>query len=275
MNENEKETTNVTNIQYIINSKQVNIVNDNGTINALQENPEKTIVKQIIINNTYKQENSRRKNTSEKDKDTSDNGVIFLLTIVLIMSLSIYSKYHLQIKLTFIGIATLIEGFTIGIYYLGKRNHIVYDNNMKKIIYFNIFALITVIILICIISRNTYIITLINFQKKIDTYGVIQAYIKFPSLGQDILFQMVGVLLLGFFLIYIVTSDLYVIAIINIVREKNRKALWNKLLRYTCGSSKEGNKHIRMGILLILINVFFTTGIFSYFLGKLQNYKMK
>lgn len=84
------------------------------------------------------------------------------------------------------------------------------------------------------------------------------------------MFQMVGLLFTGVFLLYIVWSDLYIIAVLNVAMEKKGKRFWKRLLKWTCGKSKEGSKHIKMGLFWIAISVIMTTGIVSYILSLIQ-----
>ena len=112
----------------------------------------------------------------------------------------------------------------------------------------------------------------INFdylKQQIIINGLIQTYFTNPS-GQYAMFQMVGLLFTGVFLLYIVWSDLYIIAVLNVAMEKKGKRFWKRLLKRTCGKSKEGSKHIKMGLFWIAISVIMTTGIVSYILSLIQ-----
>lgn len=126
-------------------------------------------------------------------------------------------------------------------------------------------------ILICIINSPIYN-SQINFdylKQQIIINGLIQTYFTNPS-GQYAMFQMVGLLFTGVFLLYIVWSDLYIIAVLNVAMEKKGKRFWKRLLKRTCGKSKEGSKHIKMGLFWIAISVIMTTGIVSYILSLIQ-----
>ena len=79
---------------------------------------------------------------------------------------------------------------------------------------------------------------------------------------------MVGLLFTGVFLIYIVRSDLYIVAVLNVAMEKKGQKFWKQLLKWTCGKSKEGGKHIKMGLFLIAISVIMT--IMPYILSLVQ-----
>lgn len=126
-------------------------------------------------------------------------------------------------------------------------------------------------ILICIINSPIYN-SQINFdylKQQIIINGSIQTYFTNP-LGQYAMFQMVGLLFTGVFLLYIVWSDLYIIAVLNVAMEKKGKRFWKRLLKWTCGKSKEGGKHIKMGLFWIAISVIMTTGIVPYILSLIQ-----
>ena len=106
-------------------------------------------------------------------------------------------------------------------------------------------------------------------KQQIITDGPIQTYFSNPS-GQYAMFQMVGLLFIGFFLIYIVWSDLYIIAVLNVAMEKKGQKFWQLLLKRTCGKSKEGGKHIKIGIIWMVISVVMTIGILPYILSLIQ-----
>lgn len=106
-------------------------------------------------------------------------------------------------------------------------------------------------------------------KQQIIANGPIQAYFTNRS-GQYAMFQMVGLFFIGLFLIYIVWSDLYIIAILNVTMEKKGQKFWRLLLKWTCGKSKEGGKHIKSGIILIAISIIMTIGILPYILFLIQ-----
>ena len=52
--------------------------------------------------------------------------------------------------------------------------------------------------------------------------------------------------------------------------EKKGQKFWRLLLKWTCGKSKEGGKHIKSGIILIAISIIMTIGILPYILFLIQ-----
>lgn len=254
-------------IQVIVSGGQVNISTDNGVVNANQNNETPIVEKQIIIENKSKNYNQKPNRKSGE----SDDGTLILGGLALIFAAGFYVQYRWQILLGFIVISLLIELLTCMIYYKGKKNGILYDKNLKQIGIFNMVSVSLIPILLGIISSPIYN-SKIDFdylKQQVITNGPIQAYFTNPS-GQYAMFQMGGLFCTGLFLMYIVWSDLYIIAVLNVAMEKKGQKFWKLLLKWTCGKSKEGGKHIKAGIILIVISVIMTIGILPYILSLIQ-----
>lgn len=265
--EENKDSGSKTIIQVIVSGGQVNISTDNGTVNANQNNEPQTVEKQIIIENKSKNYNQNPNGKSGE----SDDATMLLGGLALIFAAGLYVQYRWQILLGFVVISLLIELLTCMIYYKGKKNGILYDKNLKQIGTFNMVSVSLIPILIGIVSSPIYN-SKIDFdylKQQIIANGSIQAYFTNPS-GQYAMFQMVGLFFTGLFLIYIVWSDLYIIAVLNVAMEKKGQKFWKLLLKWTCGKSKEGGKHIKAGIILIAISVIMTIGILPYILSLIQ-----
>ncbi len=265
--EENKDSSSKTIIQVIISGEQVNISTDNGTVNANQNNETKMVEKQIIIKNKSKNYNQNPNGKSGE----SDDGTRVIGGLALIFAMGLYVQYRWQILLGVVVISLLIELLTCMIYYKGKKNGILYDKNLKQIGIFNMVSVSLIPILIGIISSPIYN-SKIDFdylKQQIIANGSIQAYFTNPS-GQYAMFQMVGLFFIGLFLIYIVWSNLYIIAVLNVAMEKKGQKFWRLLLKWTCGKSKEGGKHIKLGIILIAISIIMTIGILPYILFLIQ-----
>lgn len=265
--EENKDSGSKTIIQVIVSGGQVNISTDNGTVKANQNNEPKIVEKQIIIENKFKNYNQNPNGKSGE----SDDGTMLFGVLVLIFAAGLYVQYRWQILLGFVVISLLIELLTCMIYYKGKKNGILYDKNLKQIGIFNMVSVSLIPILIGIISSPIYNskIDFAYLKQQIIANGSIQTYFTNPS-GQYAMFQMVGLFFTGLFLIYIVWSDLYIIAVLNVAMEKKGQKFWKLLLKWTCGKSKEGGKHIKAGIILIAISVIMTIGILPYILSLIQ-----
>lgn len=245
-------------IQYTISGKQVNINTGCGTIHAVQNNEEKKPIKQIIIiNENY--------NNYQQKSLQGTNGSLFLGIIALILALSVYVQYHWQIRIGIVVVSIMIEVLTGLIYYQGKNSKILYDKKLKRIAIFNIISVISVLIMIVIISSSKYNSNIdFDFLKQqIASNGIVQVYFSVSD-GKYALFQMVGILFIGMFLMYIVISDLYIIAVINTVMEKKGQWLWKWLLGRTCGIPNNG---IMIGSVLMVLSIIMTMGILPYFLS--------
>lgn len=249
-------------VQYTISGKQVNINTGSGTINTIQSNEEKGPIKQIIIIN-------KNYNNYQQKSHQEENWSIFLGVIALIWALSVYVQYHWQIRIGVVVVSIMIETLTCLIYNQGKNSEILYDKKLKRIAIFNITSVISVPIMIAIISSSKYN-SKIDFdflQQQIASNGIVQVYFNVSD-GKYALFQMVGILLIGIFFLYIVISDLYIIAVINIVMEKKGQRFWKWLLGRTCGMSKDGI--IIIGAALLVLSIIMTIGVLPYFLSLCQ-----
>ncbi len=256
--EESKDDGSKTIIQFIISGGQVNISKDNGIVNANQNNGAKVVEKEIIIEDKSRNYNRNQNGTMGE----ANNGTIVFAGLALLFAVSVYVQYHRQIFLGFIIISLLIELLTCVIYYKGKKNKILYDKNLRQIGIFNMVSVWLIPILIGIINSPIYS-SKINFdylERQIETNGLIQTYFTNAS-EQYVMFQMVGLLFTGVFLIYIVWSDLYIVAVLNVAMGKKGQKFWKRLLKWTCGKSKEGGKHIKIGIFLIFISLIITTGL--------------
>lgn len=84
------------------------------------------------------------------------------------------------------------------------------------------------------------------------------------------LFQMVGMLLLAFFMIHIVCSDVYIIAVTNIVIGR-RKWFWNSLFKLTYKRGRDWKMHVKMGISILVMSILCVIGIVPYIIDALSN----
>ena len=256
--------------QYIIYGNQVNVNNGGGVINAEQDNHiNQSVEKQIIIvNKTYS--NSQNSPTT-KATSNSDDGILIALVAILLAATIVYVKRRWQIRLGVIAISLIIELLTCLIYHKGKKNGILYDKNLKQIAIFNMVSVIIILVLIGFISSPIYNSN-VDFdilEQQIIRKEIIKAFITLP-VGWYAMFQMVGMLFIGILLIYIVISDLYIIAVLNIVMEKRGQSFWRFLLRKTCGKSKDGIEHIKTGVIWLVLSIILTIGILPYFISLLE-----
>lgn len=268
MEEKEKNNSEYPIVQYIISGKQVNVCTGDGTINALQNNVPETITKQIIIKNEVTN-NYEQKVSGQNDE--SGNGLLLLYGIALIAALGFYMQHRWQILIGFVVTSLLIELCTSMIYFRGKKNGILYDINLKQIGVFNIISVLLVPVMIGIIASPLYNnrFGFDTFEQQISTQGVMQAFFTNTS-GKYAIFQMVGLLWVGLFLCYILISDIYIIAVINVAMERKGQKFWIWLIGMTCGKSKVGKEHIKKGIIYMAIGIIMTVGILPYILELIQ-----
>lgn len=92
----------------------------------------------------------------------------------------------------------------------------IYGKNIKEMLYFNMAGIICIPLLIGIINMPLYTskIDLDDFKKIVDMDGIIKAFLN-SEYAYYAFFQMVGMILLAFFMLHIVCSDFYISGIHN------------------------------------------------------------
>ena len=148
----------------------------------------------------------------------------------------------------------------------------IYGKNIKEMLYFNMVGIICIPLLIGIINMPLYTskIDLDDFKKIVDMDGIIKAFLN-SEYAYYAFFQMVGMILLAFFMFYIVCSDFYIIAITNIVIGKKGKWFWNSLFKLTYKRGKDWKIHVSIGILFLVMCILCVIGIVPYIIDVLSN----
>lgn len=239
-------------MQFNIIGNQVNVSTDNGLVNANQTNEAKVAEKYIRIENKPK---NYIRDQNRKGGEV-DDGIILLAGLALIFAVGWYIQYRWKILFLFIVISLLIELLTCIIYYKGKKERILYDKNIQQIGIFNMIFVWVIPLLICIINSPIYNnkIDFADLKQQIKINGLVHTYFTNSS-EQYAMFQMIGLFFMGGFLLYIIWTDLYIIAVLNVVRGKKGQWFWKCLLKWTCGKSRVGGKHIKIGLIWIFISI--------------------
>lgn len=266
----ETEVKNNQNIIFNVTGGQINVANDNGKIEARQyRNNDKNKTKVIVIEDI-----KSGKQTIKADSATSSNSgyeMSILAGIILLIFTKNYLNYRSQVQLGLVITSIAIEMITCIVYYNGKKVGIIYGENIKEISYFNMISMIIVPILIGIINSPIYT-SKVNFDiliQEIKNQNLIIAFLN-SEFGYYAMFQMIGMIFLALFMIYIISSDIYIIAIINIVSSKKGQWLWNCLLKLTHGGNKNWKGHVKVGLLFIIISILFAGGILPYIINRLN-----
>lgn len=258
------------NIIFNVSGGQINVANDNGKIEAKQyRSNEQNKTKVIVI-----EDSKSRNQTIKTDSATSSNSgyeMSILAGFILLILTKIYLNYRSQVQLGLVITSILIEMITIIVYYNGKKKGIIYGENIKEISYFNMISILVVPVLIGIINSPMYT-SKVSFDiliQEIENQNLIIALLNSGSIYYAI-FQMAGMIFLALFMIYIICSDIYIIAIINIVSDKKGQGLWNCLLKLTHGGNKNWKTRVKVGLLFMIISILFASGIFPYMINRLN-----
>ncbi|MGO5052374.1 hypothetical protein ACTQ6A_07600 [Lachnospiraceae bacterium LCP25S3_G4] len=268
----EKNTT-ATVINYNIGrGGQVNINYGNGILTAEQNNKcyncDNEIIKKVtIVNKVYTVQQSVNNNSSSQSNDT----VMFVLGIAFI-AVGVFIQYKNRIQVGML-IAALVIGFlTIVTYYIGERKNMYFDKNIKSIVVFNIVSIFVIPLLMWLIDNPIFFkgVEYSLLKQQIESKGLVPTILN-TEVGPSVLYQMTGVILTGFFLIYILVSDIYIVALVNVVNGSVLQPFWHLLLRKTCGRTKNGAVHIIYGLLILMICYTMITGITPNVLKVIQN----
>lgn len=265
----ETEVKNNTNIIFNVNGGQINVANDNGKIEAKQHrNNEKEKIKVIVIEDTNSGKQVKAGSTTSNN---SGYEMYILAGFILIILTKTYLNYRWQVQLGIVIASIAIEVFTYMVYNNGKKIGIIYGKNIKEISYFNMISIIFIPILIGIINSPIYIskVNLDILLQEIGNQNLLTSFLNSGS-AYYALFQMVGMIFLALFMIYIICSDIYIISIINIVSGKKGQWLWNCLLKLTYGGNKNWKSHIMVGLFFVIISILFVSGILPYIINGLN-----
>lgn len=258
---------------FNVTGGQINVAYDNGKIEAKQHsNSEKNNeenIKVIIIHDTKIEKHTSV--DSSAASSNSENEQLILAGIILVILTITYLKYRLQVQLGLVITSIIIEIITCLIYYNGKKMGIIYGKNIKEISYFNMISIFVVPILIGIINSPIYTskVNFVSLIQVIESQSIVVALLNHES-GVYAIFQMAGMLFLAMFMVYIISSDIYIISIINIVSGKKGQWLWNNLLKLTCMGNKNWKDHVKVGTFFLIISILFVGGILPYIINWLN-----
>ena len=183
-----------------------------------------------------------------------------------------YTKYRHQVQCGLIAASIVTEIVTCLVYYYSKKVKVFYGKNIKGILYFNIISILGVPLLIWFINSPWYTskIKFDLFMQMADNNGILSAFLH-SEYGYYALFQMAGMFFIAMFLVHIISSDIYIIAVTNITAGSSGMWIWNGLFRLTYKRGKSWKQHFKVGILFLIFSILFAAGIFPYVIIKLSN----
>lgn len=241
-----------------ISGKQINFAAENGKVDALQyEKDIKNIPKTIVI------EDNKNKRASKSNG--SGDGMLGIGVIVVVVLMIYYLNYRFQVQLGLLIASIVMEAVTCLAYYNSKQARVIYGKNIKEMLFFNIGSILCIPILLGVINSSMYTskINLDAFKQSVDNDGIVMAFWG-SEYTYYALFQTVGMLFLALFLLHIVCSDIYIIAITNIVAGKKGKSIWNGLFKWTYKRGKNWKTHVETGMMFLVISILFVGGIIPY-----------
>lgn len=256
------------NIIYI-NGEQINIATDNAMVTAKQFNDKMDVQKRNIPKTIVVEENKYKGSTKARN---SGDEILWIGTLIVIVLTFYYITYRHQIQLGLVVASIVTEIITCLVYYYSKKAKVFYGKNIKEISYFNMSSILGVPILILFINSPVYTskIKFDLFVQMADNNGILSAFLN-SEYGYYALFQMAGMFLVAMFLVHIISSNIYIIAVTNIAAGSREMWIWNSLFRLTYKRGKSWKQHVKVGVLFLIFSILFATGIFAYVIIKLSN----
>ena len=246
------------------NGDQINIATDNGKIDANKyEKDIKNIPKTIVVG---------EKNDRVVSSGGSGDQLFWLGLVGMIVLTVFYLDYRFEVQAALVFVSIIIEVATVWAYYSSRKAKVIYGKNIKEMSCFNMVGILCIPLLIGIINMPLYtsIIDLGAFKQSVDMDGIVKAFLN-SEYSYYALFQMVGMLLLAFFMIHIVCSDVYIIAVTNIVIGRRGKWFWNSLFKLTYKRGRDWKTHVKIGILILVMSILCVIGIIPYIIDVLSN----
>ena len=169
-----KQKINENGITINFNGDQINVVTDNGRIDA--KNYEKdidNIPKTIVVEGN---KNSREASSGGSGDQLFGLGLIGMLVLTVF-----YLDYRIKVQLCLVLASIIIEVATVGVYYNSRKAQVIYGKNIKEMLYFNMAGIICIPLLIGIINMPLYTskIDLDDFKK------ILNSFLKFPCEGES------------------------------------------------------------------------------------------
>lgn len=257
-----------------IKGKQINIATDRGKVNAKQfdneRDEQKKNVSQTNIPKTIVVEENKNKGSIKTS--ASGNEILWIGICIMIVLTFYYVNYRYQVQFGLIVASIATEIITCLVYHHSKKIKVFYGKNIKEISYFNMISILCVPLLIGIINCPMFTskIKIDEFTKIVGDEGMLNA-LWHSEYGYYALFQMAGMFFIAMFLLHIISSDIYIIAVTNIAAGSRGMWIWKGLFRFTYKSGKSWKNHVKVGILWLIFIILCAAGIFPYVIIKLGN----
>lgn len=247
------------------NGDQINVATNNGQIDAKNyEKDIRNIPKTIVVEDN--------KNKRETSSGGSGDQLFWLGLVGMLVLTGFYLDYRFKVQFGLVCASVIIEVATFWAYYNSRKAQVIYGKNIREMSYFNMVGILCIPLLIGIINMPLYTskIDLDAFKQSVDMDGIVKAFFN-SEYAYYALFQMVGMILLAFFMLHIVCSDFYIIAVTNIVIGRRGKWFWNLLFKLTYKRGRDWKTHVTIGILFLVMSIVCVIGIVPYIIDVLSD----
>lgn len=184
----------------------------------------------------------------------------------------LYLDYRFKVQLGLEFASVIIEIATVWVYYNSRKAQVIYRKNIREMSYFNMVGILCIPLLIGIINVPLYTskIDLDAFKQSVDVDGIVKVFFN-SEYAYYALFQMLGMILLAFFMLHIVCPNFYIIAVTNIVIGRRGKWFWNLLFKLTYKRGRDWETHVMTGIVFLVVSILCVIGIVPYIMDVLSN----
>lgn len=244
-----------------INSDNKSILNLNFTEIHIQQN---RIVKEREV--LREQKVKRQSDATDSDGWLYIGGVIFVGLGLIYLYLKYQTEIHNGLLLSSIFVVSMCLS---AVYVIVKRN-IEIDSKFKAIIIWIIISIIFVPIELYLLKNPVYFNTLDKnaILETMSNDGLVSLLNQGSGIFGFLLYQVLGVILIIFFILHLLIGTLHIWAMINLSLNSRANFIWRFIYRTTypfCSSTKF---FIGFSAFLLVLSSLFVSGIFANLLMK-------
>lgn len=216
--------------------------------------------KQYIVNTVgYQKQNN---NSTNKSQSTSGGGMFFGALVVAVLLVFGFLKYEKEISTVILCTFVFLETtFLTTAYVIVKKYYV--DKSIKLILLFNIFATIGVPILLYL-EKNPVTGLVVNKQEILyQAEGNVFSLLRDVDIFGFLLYQAIGVIIMGGFLAFTMIGLMHVLSMINLTLKNRFGQVWSWIFRKTLGFCKSVKFYMFVGIFLLVLSFLFVSGALS------------
>lgn len=253
-------------LEKLVTKNPPNEISKHITLNTINEQPNIFIQPtQVIV----------KEKTIYKEKNSSSNDIggfeMFIIgAVILSIAITGFIKFRVQIQMGIIGMALSLEIMVLIVAWFGMRKGLSFDNRIKSIMVFNILSVIMVPILVILVEhpfmyKNVDKVAIVNSINQTGSFSVFDDM----SITLFLTYQIAGLVLAVVYMLYVLRSNIFLIASINLVLQSRLNKLWATIYRKTYNSYKKSMTYIVFGCVLLILSFLMVSGILANIFEKI------